>query len=275
MKLVAEIGINHNGELEIAKSLIDQTKAAGWDYVKFQKRNVRKVIPKDKWQDPKQTPWGILTYIDYKERLEFGNYEYEEIDKHCQMHRLEWFASLWDKDSVTFLTQWECPYIKVASASLTDLELLDNIEQTEIPIIVSTGMADYDIFMKAFDVLNRHNRVEYILACTSTYPSKPEEQNLSFIKELYEKFLHQRIGFSNHSPGIVFAAAAVLYGAEMIECHVTLDRAMFGSDQAASIEPEGMHKLKKYAYSLKEAIGPGTWMFYDSEREIAQKLRVK
>lgn len=270
MKLVAEVGINHNGDIDIARCLIDQARAAGWHYVKFQKRTVRRVIPKGDWDKPKDTPYGIMPYIAYKEMLEFDETDYELIDKHCQLHRLEWFASPWDVDSVTFLQQWECPYIKVASACLTNHDLLHEIRRSMIPIIISTGLSDKLIFDKAWDIVGPN--VEYILACTGTYPSKPAEQNLAFIKTLKQEY-GTKVGFSNHSPGILYAAAAVCYGAEMIECHVTLDRSMWGSDQAASIEPEGMHKLAKYVAGLGEAIGSGNWEFFEREKQVAAKLR--
>jgi sialic acid synthase SpsE len=213
-----------------------------------------------------------MPYIKYKEMLEFGPKEYEAIDKHCQLHRLEWFASPWDVDSVHFLEQWKCPYIKVASACLTNHELLEAIRSMDIPIIVSTGLADQEIFMEAWDIIRPN--VEYVLACTGTYPSLPQEQNLSFIRTLKHQFgKAAKVGFSNHNPGILYAAAAVCYGAEMIECHITLDRAMWGSDQSASIEPEGMHKLTKYVAGLQEAIGGGDWKYYEREKQVAAKLR--
>lgn len=273
VKLVAEIGINHNGYMENVRALMAAACSAGFDFVKFQKRNVDKTTPPNKRNEPRETPWGTLPYIGYKRRLELGKKEYDAIQSLSIDLGIPWFASPWDEDSVQFLTQYPLPYIKVASPSVTDYNVLEAVKQTDRPVIISTGMSTKQEFDGALAYLG--DRVEYILACTSSYPSAPNEQNLAFISTLKREYPHRRIGFSNHSPGIVFAAGAVLLGAEMVEIHITLDRAMFGSDQAASIEPSGMHRLRKYVQSFVDGIGDGKWQVFPSELAVMRSLRWK
>jgi len=253
-KLVAEIGINHNGDMENVKRLIRMASLAGFDYVKFQKRNVTKTTPPEKWDVLKRTPWGEIPYIKYKRRLE--DIDYDSIEICCQQEGIQWFASPWDVDSVNFLDRYhQRGLIKVASACVTDLDLLRAIRDSGRPVILSTGMSTKQQFDVACGILT--GQIKYILACTSTYPTAPEEMNLQFLRTLKKEYPFAKIGFSNHNPGILFAASSVLYGAEMIEVHTTLDRAMFGSDQAASIELEGMIKLQKYVRSLEKGMGDG------------------
>ena len=280
-KLVAEIGINHNGCLETVCKMMDMAKAAGFGYVKFQKRNVEKTTPTNRWNDLKDTPWGQVKYIDYKRELELSDLDYECICEEAENRGLTWFASPWDVDSVEFLSKvclnvsqvWaRTPrFIKVASACVTDLDLLDAIRSTSVPVIISTGMSDKKQFDVAIDILG--DQIEYVLACTSTYPTAPTEINLRFVRTLKREYPKYRIGFSNHSPGVIFAAASVLYGAEMIETHVTLYRSLFGSDQAASIEFEGMCKLNKYVFSLEQGLGDGAWHVWKSEEAVIKNLR--
>ena len=267
--LVAEIGINHNGDMGVVRRLIEEAADAGFDYVKFQKRDVDLCVPEERRMEMKDTPWGRISYLDYKEILEDINYD--EIDCICSKLGIGWFASPWDIPSVKYITRWNIPFIKVASASNTDIELLKAIRDTDKAVIMSTGMTTPEQFWTAFKIVGPS--VEYILACTSSYPTPDNEINLNFIRTLSKQYINQEIGFSNHNPGILFAAASVLYGAKMIEVHVTLDRSMFGSDQAASIEPAGMRKLVKYVRAFEEGMGDGKWKVFDSELPVIKNLR--
>lgn len=270
-KLVAEIGINHNGDLILAKKMIKLAKDCGFDFVKFQKRNCDILVPEEKKQIPKETPWGIMPYIEYKKRLEFLIEEYIVINAYCEYVGIKWFGSPWDVDSVKFLNKFNCEYVKIASACITDFKLLKAIKKSNKLIILATGMSTQKEVKNAMNIVG--DNVEYILACTSTYPTLPKEMNLHFIKTLQKEYPDYSIGFSNHNPGILFAASSILYGAEMIEVHITLDRSMFGSDQAASIEESGMRKLVRYVKDLEEAKGNGEWTVFDSEEKCKNNLR--
>lgn len=268
--IVAEIGINHNGDVELAKDMIRVAKVAGCDYVKFQKRTVEKVYAEEALNQPRESPWG-QTNRDQKNGLEFGECEYNSIALFCKTLGIGWFASPWDVDSVDFLLKYHPPYTKVASACVTDLKLLNYIKGTGVPVILSTGMSTRGEIIEAVELLG--DNLEYILACTSTYPTKPDEINLDFIATLKRTFKKHRIGFSNHNPGLTFCIAAVALGAEMIEFHITLDRAMYGSDQAASIETPGVFSLVKHIRNVEVGMGYGEWIVYLSEEKIRQKLR--
>jgi len=270
-KLVAEIGINHNGDMKIVKHLIEEAAGAGFDYVKFQTRNVDACVPKERRNEMKSTPWGDMTYLDYKKKLE--DIDYDMIDTWCIANEIGWYSSPWDVESVRFLEPYNMPYIKVASAGNTDLGLLEAVKDLDVPIILSTGMTTQDQFDKTWGIVG--DKVDYILACTSTYPTPNSEMNLKHIQTLRDEYWSCKIGFSNHNPGILFAAASVLYGAEMVEVHVTLDRSMFGSDQAASIEPAGMRKLVKYVRAFEDGIGDGRWHVWESEKPVIKNLRWK
>jgi len=269
-KLVAEIGINHNGDINTTKQLIRMAKEAGCDYVKFQKRTIDVVYSKEELDKPRESPWGT-TNRQQKEGLEFGKQEYDEIDVCCEHIHLPWFASPWDVESVNFLINYNIPYIKVASACITDFRLLEAVRQTNIPVILSTGMSTKQEVYKAVNFLG--DQVEYILACTSTYPTDTVEMNMNFIKTLKKEFPTKRIGFSNHNAGILYCVVSAALGAEMIEFHITLDRSMYGSDQAASIEMPGVRKIVNYVRSIEDAMGTGEWTVFDSEEKIKQKLR--
>jgi N-acetylneuraminate synthase len=268
--IVAEIGINHNGDVELAKQMIDAAAVAGVDSVKFQKRTISAVYTPEELDRFRESPWG-KTNRAQKEGLEFGQDEYDEIDRHCAARGIRWFASPWDVKSVEFLQRYDLPYTKIASASITDFDLLGAIKDTGRPVILSTGMSTRQEVRKAVEYLG--NRVKYILACTSTYPTKNEEVNLGFLRTLQEEYPTINTGFSNHHPGILFAAASTVLGAEMVEFHMTLDRASYGSDQAASIEIPGVLKLVKYIRGLEQALGTGEWTVFDSEEMIKAKLR--
>ena len=272
-KIVAELGINHNGNMELVRRLICCANSSGCDFVKFQKRNIDLVYTKEELDKPRESPWGT-TNREQKLGLELSYEDYFAIDDMIANDNdlsLDWFASPWDVDSVDFMKEIEVPYIKIASACITDMKLLTAIKETNIPVIISTGMSTREEFLEAWHLLG--NQIEYILACTSTYPTAPEEMNLNFIKTLKKEFPLHRIGFSNHSTGIAFMCAAVAMGAEMIEFHFTLDRAMYGSDQAASIEPGGSDRLVKYVRNIEKGMGDGGWHVFDSEIPIREKLR--
>jgi len=270
-KVIAEIGINHNGDLDIAKQMINKAFLAGCDAVKFQKRDVDLVYSEEELSKQRESPWGD-TNRDQKYGLEFNKSDYHAIDEYA-IHTcgIPWFASPWDINSVDFLNQFDTEYIKIASASITDFELLEKIKATDKKIIISTGMSSRDEICKAVEYLNSH--IEYVLACTSTYPTKPSEMNLEFINTLRRQFPKHRIGFSNHSTSVAFITAAMSLAAEMIEFHFTLDRSLYGSDQAASIEPHGMKLIVRNARILKEAMGDGQWQVFESEKAIRDKLR--
>ena len=270
MITVAEIGINHNGDMEIAKKLIDVASLAGCDYVKFQKRTVEKVYTDYELDQPRESPWGT-TNRHQKDGLEFGKSQYDEIDRYCHTKNIGWFASPWDVESVDFLDRYDPPFIKVASACVTDRELLVRIGDTAIPVIMSTGMSTCDEVRQAFTIIG--HRVLYLLACTSTYPTRPDEMNMRFMQTLRREHPGLKVGFSNHSPGLTFCIAAAAMGAEMIEFHITLDRSMYGSDQAASIEPPGVMSLVKHLRDVEAGMGTGEWTVFKSEEKIKQKLR--
>lgn len=268
--IIAEIGINHNGNLDTAKEMIKAAKDAGCDYVKFQKRTIKNVYTQEELDRPRQSPFGT-TNREQKEGLEFDENDYDEINKFCKKQEIEWFASPWDCKSVDFLMRYNIPFIKIASACITNRKLLEKVETIARDIILSTGMCTKEEIHDVVGYLGW--QVKYILACTSTYPTVEHELNLSFIPTLKQEFSFQKVGFSNHHPGVFFAAASVAFGAKMVEFHLTLDRAMYGSDQAASIEVPGMVKLVKYIRGLEKAIGGGGWELYDSEKKIREKLR--
>ena len=271
IELVAELGINHNGDIDNVIIMMEMAKLAGFSYVKFQKRDLELVVPMEDRKKLRETPWGTIPYMEYKQQLELGYDDFVKIADWCDANDMQWFASPWDVNSVTFLADFGMPYIKVASACVTNHELLNVIASTESPVVMSTGGSTFEQVNEAISILG--DRLVYLLACTATYPSKPDEQNLAFIATLSTRYPTVNVGFSNHNPGILFAAASVCFGARMIETHITLNRSMYGSDQAASIELEGMMKLNKYVRSLEKGVGDGGWVVYDSEREAIFKLR--
>lgn len=270
--LVGEIGINANGSVDLAKKLISVANLANLDYVKFQKRTIEKVYTKEELDKYRESPWGF-TNRDQKLGLEFEKKEYDEIDLYCKAHSMEWFASPWDENSVVFLSNYNPPFIKIPSALITNYELLSAVMyHSTAPIIISTGMSTKKEVDDCLDYLG--DRVEYILACTSTYPTKDNEMNMKFISTLKNEYSPKyKIGFSNHSPGIFWAAVAPAFGAEMLEFHMTLDRSMYGSDQPASIEPGGVNRLATYARNWEDGMGTGEWTVFPSEEEIKKKLR--
>jgi len=273
MKIVAEIGINHNGSVEIAKNLILVAKAAGCDYIKFQTRNIDLVYSKEELDKPRESPWGDTNRAQ-KQGLEFSLKQYKEIDKFCKTQKIVWFSSPWDIESVKLLSNFELPYLKIASASLTDRPLLRDMKAINIPLILSTGMSTRDEITKAVDYLG--DNCEYLLACCSSYPCKPEETKINMIKALKNCFQNHKIGYSNHSPGLTFCIAAAALGAEMLELHITLDRSMYGSDQSSSIEPHGLMRLVKHVRDIEKSMCDSFnnfWVVHESEQNVKKKLR--
>jgi N-acetylneuraminate synthase len=267
--IVAEIGINHNGDLGIAKKLISAAVLAGCDAVKFQKRTIDVVYTAEELNKPRENPFGP-TNGDLKRGLEFGKKEYVEIDNYCKENNIIWFSSTWDEDSVDFIEQFNPPCFKIASASLADDNLLKHTLATNRPIILSTGMSTLEQIDHAVEVLGKENLI--ILHCTSTYPSKLEELNLKCIQTLNERYALP-VGYSGHDVGLATTVAAVSLGACFVERHITLDRAMWGSDQAASVEPHGFAQMVKYIRAVEVAMGDGKKIVYESEKPIIQKLR--
>ena len=267
--VVAEIGINHNGDPELAKKLIDVAAFAGCEAVKFQKRTVDVVYGEEELAKPRESPFGD-TNGDLKRALEFGEEEYREIDEYCKQHKIAWFASCWDEASVDFIEDFEPPAYKIASASLTDDELLRHHRETGRPIIISTGMSTIEQIDHAVEVLGTDDLV--LMHTTSTYPSAMEELNLRAIQTLADRF-DVPVGYSGHEVGLPTSVAATVLGASMIERHITLDRAMWGSDQAASVEPSGMSRLVRDIRAVESAMGDGVKRVYESELPVQEKLR--
>lgn len=268
--LIAEIGLNHNGSVDLAKRLIDVALDASCDAVKFQKRTPELCVPPEQRDVLRETPWGIITYMDYRRRIELGLEEYRAIDAHCRARGIHWFASCWDVPSVDFIEQFSPPCHKVASACLTDPELLARLRATGRPVVMSTGMSTLDQIRNAVDRLGRDRLL--VAHCTSTYPCQPEESNLRMIETLRRE-LDCPIGYSGHEVGLQVTLAAVALGACFVERHITLDRAMWGTDQAASIEPGGLKRLVRDIRVIERAMGDGVKRVYDSERPIMRKLR--
>jgi len=269
--ITAEIGINHNGDIDIAKKLIDKSVKAGCDAVKFQKRTVDVVYTPEELARPRENPFGP-TNGDLKRGLELGLKEYKEIDRYCKEKNILWFASCWDEGSVDFIEQFDPPCYKVPSACLTDKDLLKHIRDKNRPIILSTGMSSMQQIKDAIEIIGTENTI--ITQCTSTYPSDISELNLNVIKTYIESF-DCPVGYSGHEVGLIASVAAVALGAVYIERHITLNRAMWGSDQAASVEPEGMRRLVRYIRSIETALGDGVKTVHQKEIPILKKLRRK
>lgn len=267
---MAEIGINHNGRLDFSLEMINQAKRAGCNAVKFQKRNPVRCVPSREKQRKLETPWGYICYLDYRKKMEFGLKEYRKIDSYCKKIGMTWFASCWDEDSVNFITQFNVPCLKVPSACITDFKLLKQFHKTGLPIILSTGMSRLDQIENAVQKLNTSNLI--ILHSTSIYPCPVEKLNLKAIHTLKQKF-DCPIGYSGHEVGLPTTIAAVVLGACVIERHLTLDRSMWGSDQAASIEPVGFVRLVKYIRTVEQALGDGEKKIDQQELVAMKKLR--
>ena len=268
--VVGEVGINHNGDMEIAKELIRAAKENGLDAVKFQKRTPELCVPDNQKNQMRETPWGYISYLDYRYKVEFNEEQYWEIDTYCKELGIDWFASPWDELSVDFLEKFSPICYKVASASLTDSGLLKKLNDSGRPIIMSTGMSTMEQIREAVSKLDQDRLI--LTHTTSSYPCPPDELNLRMIQTLKNEFTCP-VGYSGHEVGLVTSVVAVALGACMVERHITLDRAMWGSDQAASVEPVGMKRMVKDIRVTEMALGDGVKTIYDAEYPIMKKLR--
>ncbi len=268
--IIGEIGINHNGDLEVARKLIDAAALAGCDAVKFQKRTPELCVPEAQQNLKRETPWGVMTYMEYRRHVEFGEAEFKEIDRYCAGKKMTWFSSCWDEPSVDFMEAFDPVCYKIASASLTDDTLLLKIRDTGRPVILSTGMSTMAQIRHAVSLFGRTHLM--LAHSTSSYPCKTSELNLRTILTLNREF-HVPIGYSGHEVGLQTTYAAVALGARFIERHITLDRAMWGSDQAASVEPWGLMRLVRDVRVIEEALGDGVKQVYASEQPLIDRLR--
>lgn len=269
--MIAEIGINHNGDLEIAKKLIDEAVKSGFDAVKFQKRTVNIVFTPEELARPRESVFGN-TNGDLKFGLEFDHSDFVEIDKYCKKSGIDWFASPWDNESLEFLEEFNVVAHKVASACLTDKKLLEGMKATGKPVFLSTGMSSLHQIKTAVEFLNPEKTI--LMHAVSVYPAKQEQLHLSWIEDLKNNFPEYPIGYSGHEAGVMPSVVAVAkYGAVCVERHITLDRAMWGSDQSASLEPEGMERVVKYIRSIPIVSGSGNKQVLSEEVPILEKLR--
>ncbi|MEO8097275.1 MAG: N-acetylneuraminate synthase family protein [Acidobacteriota bacterium] len=268
--VIAEIGLNHNGDIGIAKKLIDAASFAGCDAVKFQKRTVERCVPIAQRNIPRETPWGVMTYLEYRKRVEFDADEYAEISAYCKGKQITWFTSCWDEESVDFMEQVGTECYKVPSASLTDDSLLIRMRETGKPVILSTGMSTMEEIKHAVGLIPTD---QLLLAhATSTYPCHPSELNLNMIRTLKQMW-DCPVGYSGHEVGLQTTCAAVTLGATFVERHITLDRTMWGSDQAASVEPMGMMRMVRDIRVIESAMGDGLKRVYESEKPALDRLR--
>ena len=269
--VIGEIGINHNGSMDIAKRMIDGALLAGCDAVKFQKRTAEECVPEDQWHIERDTPWGRLTYIEYRHRMEFDEDQFAEIDRYCREKGMVWFASCWDEPSVDFIEQFDPAVYKAASASLTDIALLKAMKDTGKPLMISTGMSTMADIEHAVEALGHKDLL--IAHSTSAYPCPVDQLNLNMIKTLQEKYPDVPIGYSGHEVGLAPTWAAVSLGATFVERHITLDRAMWGSDQSASVEIFGMQRLVNNIRDIEKSMGDGVKQVYENELPSLKKLR--
>ncbi|GMV22711.1 MAG: N-acetylneuraminate synthase [Acidimicrobiia bacterium] len=269
--VIAEIGINHNGDIDIARRLIDAAAAAGCNAVKFQKRTPELCVPAAQRDVQRDTPWGRMTYLEYRHRVEFGEAEYRALIAHCQARQIDWLVSCWDVPSVDLIEGLDPIGYKIPSAALTHGPLLERLRETGRPLILSTGMSSLDQIDAAVAALGDSALV--LTHATSTYPCPLPELNLRMIDALRQRY-GRPVGYSGHEVGLPTTLAAVCLGACLIERHITLDRAMWGTDQAASVEPHGFERLVKYIRDVESALGDGVKVIYDSEKPVMQKLRM-
>jgi N-acetylneuraminate synthase len=269
--IIAEIGINHNGSVEIAKKMIEGAAFAGCNAVKFQKRTPELCVPRNQWDIERDTPWGRMTYIRYRHKMEFDSDQYAELVEYCYSKKIVWFASCWDENAVDFIEHFNPSLYKIASPSLTDHDLLTKHKQLDKPLILSTGMSTIEEIDSAIKHLDRDKLL--IAQSTSAYPCKNDELNLGVIKTFREKYPEIPIGYSGHETGLSPTWAAVALGANFIERHITLDRAMWGTDHAASVEIVGFMKLVSNIRDIEKALGDGAKRVYPSELAQLNKLR--
>lgn len=270
--LVAEGGLNHAGSLAVALRLVEAAAHAGADYIKWQKRTPELCVPREMWDVPKETPFGVLPYIDYRERMEFGAAEYQQIDSACAEHGIGWFMSVWDVPSLEFALQWDPPFVKVPSALLVNDELVAAAASSGVPLILSTGMSTAEQIEHAVQQAYQATEL-WLLHCHSAYPAPTRELNLRCIPALSARYPHAHIGYSGHEIGIATTTWAVVLGARMVERHLTVDRTMWGSDQLASLEPLAFERLVRHVRSAERAVGDGVKRVFESERSAMLRLR--
>lgn len=270
--IIAEIGINHNGDMEIAKQLIDVAKKAGCDAVKFQKRTIDAVYPKEQLDSLRESPWGT-TFRQQKEGLEFGKKQYDEIDAYCKKVGIQWSASSWDVESQKFLRQYDLPFNKVASPMLTNTPLIEAVAEEKRHTYVSTGMSDFAEIDAAVAIFKKHKCPITLMHCVSVYPAKDDELNIRTVRTLQERY-QLPVGYSGHEVGVFGPMVAVMLGAVAVERHITLNRSMYGSDQSASLEPRGLEYMVRDIRAIKPALGDGVKRVLDAEKNNAKKLRV-
>ena len=271
--MIAEIGINHNGDMQIAKRLLDAAYACEWDCAKFQKRTPELAVPEAQKQVPRETPWGTMPYIEYKKRVEFEKAEYDEIDNYCRQKPMDWSASPWDIPSLEFLLQYDIPFIKIPSAMNTNEEMIKKACESGKPVIISEGMSELDEMDKTVSWLEKYSNGDYIICHTnSTYPSPNKELNLRLIPEMKKRY-DCLVGYSGHEANLEPSVIAAVLGACVIERHVTLSHEMWGSDQKASLEVQAMSLLKKRITSSLETLGTGEKKLYESEMKKRRELR--
>lgn len=269
---IAEIGINHNGDISLAKKLIEKSKLYGFDAVKFQKRTIDKVYSKEILDQPRESPWGT-TQRDQKEGLEFNFQEYKEIDSYCKSIKIEWFASAWDIESLKFLDQFHLNYNKISSPMIVDKNFLEEVAKRKKYTFISTGMSTENNITEAVEIFKTNNCQFELMHCFSTYPLKPEDANLLTINSLKKKY-NCNVGYSGHEAGLAVSFAASMMGISSLERHVTLDRSLYGSDQAASLELKGMQELISTIKKMYIALGEDKFgEILESEKKIAEKLR--
>jgi N-acetylneuraminate synthase len=269
--LIAEVGINHNGDLLFVKKMADYAVVFGWDCIKLQKRNPDRCIPEHQKDVMKETPWGKMSYLEYRKRMEFNESQYDVIQSYCDK-KIHFSASVWDIDSADFMMKYNVPFIKIPSAHLTNDELLIHLTKKKVPLLISTGMSTQDEIDHAVETVRRTTNNFALLHTNSSYPAKEEELNLKVISSYREKY-GCVVGYSGHEFGLVTTSGAVCLGAKIIERHVTLKRTLWGTDQMASVEPQGMLKLVAQIRALEVAMGDGQKRIYDSELPIRKKLR--
>ena len=270
--IIAEIGINHNGDLKNAKKLIDISVFAGCDSVKFQKRNPDICVPVEQKNIIRDTPWGDMTYLEYKYRIEFGNKEYDEIDRYCKEKEIDWFASAWDLDSQEFLKQYNCKYNKIASAMVTNEILLHRVAEEKKYTFISTGMSTLKEIDKAVEIFRSYGCEFELMHCNSSYPTEDFNSNLNCIKTLREGF-DCNVGYSGHEKGIQITLAAVASGVTSVERHITIDKYMYGSDQFASVNPMDLLKMCKIVRIIESAMGDGKKTLREEEKKTLSSLR--
>jgi len=270
--LIAEIGINHNGDLQLTKKLIDAAHACNWNCVKFQKKNPDLCVPENQKNVIKDTPWGRMSYLDYKHKLEFGKKEYDFIDKYCKEKPINWAASVWDIDSLNFIKGYDVAFIKIPSAKVTDLKLIKETACSKSTVILSTGMSTLEEVDTAVEILRKYSKSFLLMHTNASYPADVKELNLNCIKTLRERY-NCPVGYSGHEYSIEPTVYAAVLGAKVIERHITLDHEMWGTDQSSSIEPMGMDMLYKRIRLINATLGDGVKRITKGELSVKKKLR--